>query len=131
MINTYTPTNGMLHVAKEGLGFVENGKVSSNGIPVEVPEYSKKIAAGDDIDIKDATEIFSHLLNNMSQRRPGWDNPENLTNERIVWQLQGGCQAFKWSHDIVQQGIDDGIIKAESIPNYITPEEFISSGRCY
>lgn len=131
MNNTYVPTNGMIHTAMEGLRLVESGKVTPDDIPVEVPEYSKKIADGQPIALADVASIVSHLFTNVSNRKKGWDDPENLTNKRINWQLQGGCQAFKWSHDIVAEAISNGELSEEEVPGYVTPEAFAARGGQY
>jgi hypothetical protein len=131
MSKEYFPPNGAVHTAKEGLRLVAEGKVSEGGVAVDVPDYSEKIANAQPVGIQDVSKIVSHLLTNVSNRKKGWDEPENLSNSRINWQLQGGCQAFEWSHKAVAEAIESGDIVAEDIPGYITPEEFSARGGCY
>lgn len=122
---------GMIHSAKESIELVNGGRVNPDGVEVILPEYTNKIANGEEVTLKDATSIVSFLLSNIRNRKHGWEDPANLSNERIMWQAQGGCQAFKWSHDIVDNAIKSGELSQSDVANYVSPDEFLSNGGCY
>lgn len=121
----------MKFCALEATNFVAQGRVNPDGIEVFLPAYTKKIIDGDDLTTREVADIISFLFTNIRTRKQGWENPENLSNERIMWQAQGGCQSFKWSHDIVEAAIKSGEISQAEVDNYISPEEFISNGGSY
>lgn len=130
--NKYAPTEDMSHQARYALSLIEQGKVQDAGMPVQQKEYTKKIADGQPVTIDEVKEIFFFLFDNKHYRKQGWDLPENLTNARIMWQSQGGCPAFPWSHKIIQEAYELGEIPLNGLgPDYITPEQFLANGEQY
>lgn len=130
----FLPTEDMSHQARYALSLIEQGKVKETGMPVlELQkEYTKKIANGQSVSLDEVKEIFFFLFDNRSLRQKGWDLPENLTNSRIMWQSQGGCPAFPWSHKIIQEALEVGEIPLNGLgPDYVSPEEFLARGDHY
>jgi hypothetical protein len=130
-MSEYIVNDGMVHAANEAIKLVKDGFKKSDGTEIVLESYTEKIANREPLSINDATKIVSHLLSNLTDRKHGWELMENMSDKRIMWQAQGGCQAFKWSHDIVQAKVDAGELDPKDVPNYVTPQEFLSYGGCY
>lgn len=129
---SYVPTEDIVHQVREAKKLVDAGLAKSDGMPVEVKGYVDDILSGASIKLDDVKDIFLFLFTVRRFRSHGWELPENLSNARIMWQLHGGDPAFKWSHKIVQDAIDNGAIPLAGLgPDYITPEKYLANGEQY
>jgi hypothetical protein len=130
--STYTATEDIVHQVREAKKLVDAGLAKADGMPVEVKPYVASILANEPIKIDDVKDIFLFLFTVRRLRKHGWELPENLTNARIMWQLHGGDPAFKWSHKIINDAIDNGDVPAAGLgPEYITPEQYLANGEQY
>lgn len=129
---TYYPTEEVVHQMREAKKLFDGGLAKPEGMPVEVKDYMLSILNGSEISLENVKDMFLLLFAIRKMRVRGWELPENLTNARIVWQLHGGDPAFKWSHEIIQEAIDNGAIPIQGLgPDYLTPEEYLARGEQY
>jgi hypothetical protein len=129
---SYAPTEDIVHQIREAKKLVDQGLAKPDGMPVEVKSYVDTILNGGSIKIDDVKDMFLFLFTVRRFRAHGWELPENLSNARIMWQLHGGDPGFRWSHNIVQEAIDNGDIPLAGLgPEYLTPEQYAANGEQY
>ena len=128
----FMPTEEAIFQSRAAKKLVEEGLVKDGGMPVTIKPYFDKLTSGQEIDLDDVKDIFLFLFTVRTMRNKGWELPENLSNARIMWQLHGGDPAFKWSHKIVQDAIDNRNIPLAGLgPDYISPDQFVANGEQY
>lgn len=128
----YTPDRHMSMAAKEGIGYIEQGLVDQDsGFPVTAKEYNYKLANGESLTLDEVKDVFSFFFKNQKLRN-GDFCAVPPSNPRIQWQANGSCDAYGWSHKIVQDAIDAGELTVESLgdlsgtfPGYITFDDYI------
>lgn len=102
-VETYKPTEGMKKAAARALRWKEEGKATGAGTPVGWGRATD-IVAGRAMSLDVVKRMYSFFSRHeVDKKAPDFDNLENPSNGRIMWDAWGGDAGFTWSSSIVKR----------------------------
>lgn len=107
---TFTPNDGMKAAARRALKWKEEGKATGAGTPVGWGRATD-IVAGRPMSLSVVRRMFSFFSRHEQASKGGKDfnNMENPSNGRIMWDAWGGNAGFAWSRAIVNRMKDKAL----------------------
>lgn len=103
MADTYTPNAGMKAAARRALKWKEQGKAKGAGTPVGWGRATD-IVNGASMSLDTVKRMYSFFSRHeVDKKGKDWNNTENPSNGKIMWEAWGGDAGFAWSRAIVER----------------------------
>jgi len=120
-IATYKPTQGMKTAAARALRWKEEGKATGAGTPVGWGRATD-IVSGRSMSLSVVKRMYSFFSRHeVDKKGKDFNNLENPSNGRIMWDAWGGDAGFSWSSSIVEResnnqrtSMTDAVLRANS-----------------
>jgi len=104
---TYKPTEGMKTAAARALRWKKEGKATGAGTPVGWGRATD-IVAGRSMSLSVVKRMYSFFSRHeVDKKGKDFNNTENPSNGRIMWDAWGGDAGFSWSSSIVKRESDN------------------------
>lgn len=103
LAETYTPNAGMKAAARRALKWKEEGKATGAGTPVGWGRATD-IVAGRGLSLETVKRMYSFFSRHeVDKKGKDFNNTNNPSNGRIMWDAWGGDAGFAWSRAIVER----------------------------